>query len=128
MDRIESPEQLTDYLHVTNPGVWALIALILLLLAGFFAWGTIGRLETTAKASVAVSDGSARIMLADGAPTAPVPGMTVKAGNGQFTVTEVKEDDSGRITAYADVTLANGIYDAEIVLESISPIRFLFGI
>ena len=34
IDRIQSPEQLNDYLRVANPAVWVLLAAILLLLAG----------------------------------------------------------------------------------------------
>ena len=34
MDSISSPEQLTDYLRVTTPTVWCVMAAIILLLAG----------------------------------------------------------------------------------------------
>ena len=34
--RISSPEQLNDYLHVTNPGIWALLICVIVLLAGIF--------------------------------------------------------------------------------------------
>ena len=44
--KISSPDQLTDYLRVTNPGVWVLLASVVLLLAGLFAWASIGTLET----------------------------------------------------------------------------------
>ena len=51
LERISSPEQLTDYLRVTNPGIWAVLAAVILLLAGLFAWSTVGTLETTADAT-----------------------------------------------------------------------------
>ena len=47
LDRISSPEQLTDYLHVTNVGVWVVFSVIILLLAAFFVWASLGKLETT---------------------------------------------------------------------------------
>ncbi|HAG12584.1 MAG TPA: NHLP bacteriocin system secretion protein, partial [Ruminococcus sp.] len=28
LDRISSPEQLTDYLRVTNPGIWVVLAAV----------------------------------------------------------------------------------------------------
>ena len=46
MVRISSPEQLNDRLRVANPGVWLLLAGILLVLAGFCVWGIFGRLNT----------------------------------------------------------------------------------
>ena len=45
-ERVSSPDQLTDYLRVTNPGIWVLLASVILLLAGVFAWASIGTLET----------------------------------------------------------------------------------
>ena len=51
LKRISSPEQLTDYLHVTNPGIWIFLAAVVVLLAGIFVWSTVGTLETTAKAA-----------------------------------------------------------------------------
>ena len=44
LDRIASPEQLTDYLRVTNPGIWVILVAVILLLAGVFAWSMIARL------------------------------------------------------------------------------------
>ena len=34
LDRISSPENLTDYLRVANPGIWVVLAAVILLLAG----------------------------------------------------------------------------------------------
>ena len=34
LERITAPEQLTDYLRVTNPGIWALLTAIICLLVG----------------------------------------------------------------------------------------------
>ena len=34
LDRISSPEKLTDYLRVTNPGIWIFLAAVIVLLAG----------------------------------------------------------------------------------------------
>ncbi len=123
LDRIASPEQLTDYLHVTNPGIWVLLAVIILLLAGFFAWATIGQLEVVTDAKASVTDGTAQITVLSSAQVNS--GMTVRVGKEEFTVSTVDEDELGRTVAYAPVTLANGNYDAKIVVESVSPISFL---
>ncbi len=123
LDRIASPEQLTDYLHVTNPGIWVLFAVIILLLAGFFAWATIGQLEVVTDAKASVTDGTAQITVLSSAQVNS--GMTVRVGKEEFTVSTVDEDELGRTVAYAPVTLTNGNYDAKIVVESVSPISFL---
>ena len=41
IDRISSPEQMTDYLRVTNPGIWVILVAVILLLAGVFAWSMV---------------------------------------------------------------------------------------
>ena len=34
VERIQSPEQLNDYLRITNPTIWVLLAAVIVLLAG----------------------------------------------------------------------------------------------
>lgn len=48
LERITAPEQLTDYLRVTSPGIWTLFAAIIILLGGLLVWSTVGTLETFA--------------------------------------------------------------------------------
>ena len=46
LERISSPEQMNDYIRVTNPGVWMVLGTIVALLAGVIIWAAAGRLET----------------------------------------------------------------------------------
>ena len=124
-DSISSPEQLTDYIHVTNPGIWVLFAVIILMLAGFITWASVGQLETVVDARAAVIDSTAHITVYDRSEVAS--GMTVRIGNEEFTVSSVEQDEMGNTLAYSYVTLADGIYDAGIVTETISPISFLLS-
>ncbi len=47
MERISSPEDLTSYLRVTSPGMWIILAAVIAMLVGLFAWSAVGTLETT---------------------------------------------------------------------------------
>ena len=38
IDHISSPEQLDDYIKVSNPRAWMILAVILLCLIGLFIW------------------------------------------------------------------------------------------
>ena len=38
IDRVSSPEQLNDYIKVTNPGVWLVLAAVIVLLMGACVW------------------------------------------------------------------------------------------
>ena len=52
MDKVQSPEQLNDYIRVTTPSVWLVLIALIILLVGVFAWGIAGTV------SVQESDGS----------------------------------------------------------------------
>ena len=125
LDRIASPEQLNDYLRTTKPGVWIILILIILLIVVFFAWASIGRLETTVSGKAAVEEGNARITVFSDADVRA--GMTVRVGESEFTISSVDRDEHGYPVANAPVSIPNGDYDVEIVTESISPISFLFS-
>ena len=51
IDKINSPENLNDYIRVTNPGVWLILAAVIALLIGACVWGFFGHIDTTADAS-----------------------------------------------------------------------------
>ena len=123
LERISSPEQLTDYLRVTNPGIWAVLAAVILLLAGLFAWSTVGTLETTADATVVVSGSSARVIIT-GAGTLE-EGMPVRIAGQEYRIVSTDTDEYGRMTGEAMVDLPDGTYQGEVVVDSTSPIDFL---
>ena len=57
LEAVESPESLNDYLRVTSPGVWLILAAVIVLLVGAILWGIFGHIRTTAKVAVSVSEG-----------------------------------------------------------------------
>ena len=42
LDRVSNPEQLNDYIRVTNPSVWMIMCAVILLLTGVCVWGVFG--------------------------------------------------------------------------------------
>lgn len=42
LDKATSPEELNDYIRVTSPGVWLVMAAVILLLTGMLVWGIFG--------------------------------------------------------------------------------------
>lgn len=45
LNRVSSPEQLNDYIRVTRPSVWLVLAAVILLLAGIIVWSIVGTVE-----------------------------------------------------------------------------------
>ena len=127
LDHISSPEQLTDYLKVTNPGIWSLLAAVIILIGGIFAWSMTGRLETVKDSVAIVQQGQATIMLTDTSNTELKAGMPVRIGDDEYIISSVTKDEYGRVIAYAPIDKADGQYDVKVVTESIHPIKFLFS-
>ncbi len=57
LETIETPESLNDYLRVTSPGVWLVMAAVIVLLLGGILWSIFGRIDTKRPAAVITTDG-----------------------------------------------------------------------
>lgn len=123
IERISSPEKLTDYLRVTSPGIWAVLGAVIILLGGLFIWASIGTLETKVDVKVMVADHKA-VIVADGA-TALAEGMPVKIVTEDCVIASTDSDEYGRTYGITEVSLPDGTYDGTAVIEQIRPIDFL---
>ena len=45
LDNISSPERLNEYIRVSTPGVWLILAAITVLLIGILVWSVFGTLK-----------------------------------------------------------------------------------
>ena len=128
MDRIRSPEQLNDYLRVTHPGVWVLLAAVAVLLAGLLIWGCFTTIGSYAQGTARVEDGVMTVVFDDDHLAQNVEaGMTVTVGASSATVSSVGEDGDGTRFALADTTLADGTYQAKVSYKQTQVIRLLLN-
>ena len=125
MDRISSPEDLTDYLKVTNPATWTVLAAVVILLAGLFVWSCVGTLETTAEATVVVVDHTAYVVLTNS--NYIDEGMILRVSTEQVTIAGVQTDAYGRSVGVAEVIIPDGTYDGMVVTDQTRPIDFLIS-
>ena len=123
LDRISSPDQLTDYLRVTNPGIWVLLASIVLFLVGVFVWFTIGTLESTAAVKVSVAGQQATVIPREAAVL--TEGMPLRVASDEYTLDSVGTDEYDRSFGNAVVELPDGVYDGIVVTEQTHLISFL---
>ena len=124
LKRISSPEKLTDYLRVTNPGVWVLLAVVILLLGGMLIWASVGTLETTVSAKIIVKENVA--LVAPEGNNQVKGGMPLRINDADYVIQTTTEDEYGRVFGMAEVTLPDGTYEGIVVIEQIRPIDFLF--
>ena len=129
IDKMSSPDELTDCLRVTSPSVWAVLAAVVVLLAGLIAWACVGTLPTKADASVIVQGGTASVHVVDSYDIAAGMKLTVNPQDSQDpqerTIESVTTDEQGRSVGYADVNLPDGTYDGTVVVDETRAIDFL---
>ena len=149
MDRISSPEELHDYMRVTSPRLWMILAAVVILLAGFVVYASTATMENTMPVRVQVQNYH---VSPEEDPDAEVrdisyvfcqlpleqldvvkTGMKLRLGEeeGHISLISTGEEED-RIDVFfamdhAYIPLNDGEYDAELVLESTTPISFLWN-
>ena len=104
LDRISSPEDLHEYIHATNPGLWMVIAAITVLLVGAIIWGITGTIETKADCAVYVKKPADTVKTEEGYGLVVYTGIDnasavseyISAHNGQLDLRVWKMDEEGR--------------------------------
>lgn len=147
IERVSSPEQLNEYIRVSNPGVWMILGAIIILLVGVIAWGVLGHIDTTVDA-VAVSDNGKVILYIKEENMADVcVGQTVQIGDIEASVLAINAqpfpvdaDFDGYVChvggfqsgewvyeVIVSAEVGQGVYAAKVIVERISPISFVLN-
>lgn len=152
--RLTSPEQLNDYIKVTNPGVWMVLVAIILLLLGLCTWGFLGKIETKLSV-VAISDADTQghvdhtyVYVKEADISKVTQDKKVNINDKDYDIAAVSSQPisitASTMTEYArkvgnlnidewvykltlGETLDDGVYRATIIVESVSPFSFVFN-
>jgi hypothetical protein len=148
LERISSPEELNDYVRVANPGVWMILAAIVILLIGFCVWGVLGELETTVSGVLITNDDGTCCFVAEEDITKIKSGMVIRCNDEEYTVNEISGssmDANSALTDYAmhvggftegqwihaisinEESAVEGTFPASIIIESVKPISFILN-
>ena len=132
VERITSPEQLQDYMRVTSPGVWMVLAAVIVLLAGVIVSSAVVSVDSTISEQAVVDvDGALTIGLPLDQKELVQPGMVVRVADREAKITTIfqRKDETQVIAEMtdSDEKLPAGTYDVEIVTETVKPISFLFN-
>lgn len=149
IDRISSPEKLNDYIRVTNPSIWIILAAITILLASVIVWGVFGSIPTEITTSGVAKGGKIVCYLSESDVAKVKSNMSVKINRMEGTITKIADLPQSVeeiSTKYSDYTIysfnlsqwnyevtiqadeiADGIVPVSIVTESIKPISFLLN-
>ena len=147
LEQIESPESLNDYLQVTSPGIWIILATIVVFLAGACIWGTFGHIDSAVKTAV-IADGEETVCLVpEKALESAVKDRTVKIDKVEYELAPetlepmiISEDTNiywilagdfkiGDIVYQIPVSesLDEGVYTGTVVTETLTPMSLLLN-
>ncbi len=91
LERISSPEQLNDYIKVSSPSVWIILAAVLILVAALFAWAIFGNIPTTYSATGEAKDGVIKCYFSPDDAETLQAGMRVKIGQSEGKIKSVSQ-------------------------------------
>ena len=128
LDRISQPDQLNDYLRVTEPMIWLLLVSILVVLGGLLVWSLVDTVDMTADGNALVSDGQAVIMLEDNEKYRLDEGMKVIIDKKETTISRIENNEFGMSVGYAKTMESDGTYPVSVIVRSAHPFELLFGV
>lgn len=147
IDRVSSPEQLNEYIRVSNPGVWMILAAIVILLVGVCVWSVLGRLDTTLSVAAVSAEGKTVLYVKEDSIGQVAEGMRVRIGDEEYTVTAIAAEPLAVDSNFSDyalhvgglqegqwvyavtvsAVLPEGVHSAQIVIESVAPMSFILN-
>ena len=128
LDKVKSPENLDDYIRVSNPGVWLLLVSVIILLAGACVWGIFGHIDSTVEASVRAENGAAVCYVEEDSISTLQTGMIVRFDDFETTITEIRQEGGDYSCALqSDQTVPDGFYEGKVVVESYKPLSFILN-
>ncbi len=145
--KVNSPDQLNQYIRLSNPGVWILLLAIVVLLVGVCIWGYFGKIDTKIK-TVVISDNYTSYLYVKEEDMAKIKnGMQVELNNNEniFEIADIEEtpekvtDDMDEYARHLgnfqvgewvykcrlNKNVKEGTYSANIIIESIAPMTFI---
>lgn len=121
---ISNPDELNKILQKTNPIVWVILGIVLLVLVSLCVWAILTTLEVKVHGTANVTSQVASVQVNEEDVS------KVKAGNKIYISDKegviASADNDGHFTSSV-IQLADGEYDVYIVEKEIRPIAFLMG-
>ena len=147
IERLSSPDRLNDYVKLADPGVWFILAAIVMILTGACIFGVFGHLDSTVPGVGIVSGGRMVCLVKKEYGSRFGDNMKAKVDGREYAAF-LKSDKPVTVgdttDGYAlylgnmqpgewvyeidvDGDFADGNYEADLVTDEISPLSFLFG-
>ena len=147
LDRISTPEDLDNYLSVTGPGIWLPLLAVVALLIGALVWMALGQLDTTLNVAVTSENGAIlcyvpaeRMDAVREGDCVTIAGKSYPLRDAGYSARLISGETDGDIRLagslaegttvqplQAEGELPDGVYQGEIVVETVNPIKFIIN-
>lgn len=147
IERISSPDQLNDYVRLSNPGVWFILSAIMVILIGACIFGALGHIDSSVPAVGIAKDGKMVCLVKKEFGNRFTQDMKLKIDDREYNVSVrspkpvtvwdttdpyalfIGDMQPGEWVYEMDVegSFTDGAYAADLVTEEVSPVTFLFN-
>ena len=126
--RMSSPEQLNDYLKVTSPKIWLLLAAVVLLIGGLLLWSGFTTIESYATGTARAVGGELTVTFDDAKKAGKVQaGMEMTVGDVQTEILTVGTNDNDEIVASAHANIPDGLYTVRVGYKTTQVLSMLLN-
>ena len=149
MERITSPEQMNDYIRVSNPSVWMLLAAVIVLLIGVCVWGAFEHLDTVVQTGGVCEDGRLTVYLSESDFVKLDGEVILSVGEAEYAVVSdvagmpilldestdpyllhligLSVGDWAHVLPAEAPDLKDGVYTVSVIIERVRPLDFVLN-
>ena len=141
------PSDLNGYIRVTTTGVWLILAAVLIFVCGLVVWGINARLTTSVQGVAVVRNREMKVYLLGTDAKSVKAGDEISVNGSTLAIAGISEETfpAGELLDAYQRSLAgfretdavacaamgadipDGDYNASVTIETLNPIRFVFG-
>ena len=126
--RMSSPEQLNDYLKVTSPKIWLLLAAVVLLIGGLLLWSGFTTIESYATGTARAVGGELTVTFDDAKKAGKVQaGMEMTVGDVQTEILTDGTNENNEIVASAHAKIPDGLYTVRVGYKTTQVLSMLLN-
>ena len=128
IERMSTPEDLNEYLHVTSIKVWVVLGAITLVLVSMIIWSYFTSINSYAFGTAEVKEGVITATFSDPATARNVKeGMNMEVGEIVIPIGYVGNDLEGHVIAIGNINIPDGAYEVRASYKQTQMIEMLFN-
>jgi len=147
IERVNSPDQLNNYISATTPRIWIVLSAIFVLVVGIVVWSIFGRLKTVVN-TVSISDGKQIVCyISEKTQKEMTDDTTISIDGTEYKIEEISVEPIKIESSFSDYAMSiggftvgewvyevildgeisKGTYETQITLDTTAPISFIIN-